>query len=87
MTQTFSGGSAKLREAATQIDQKVKWTVRMAGEALSQVDNLIREAGALGSNIQGINMALVQSQAISQELNHELIGKLSRLKQMLEELA
>ena len=87
MTQSFSGGSAKLREAAEKIDQKVKWTVRMAGSALSEVDNLIREAGTLGSNIQGINMALVASQDINQQLNHEIIGKLNRLKQMLDELA
>lgn len=87
MTQSFSGGSARLREAAEKIDQKVKWTVRMAGEALAEVDNLIHEAGTLGGDISGINMALVASQDINQQLNHEIIGKLNRLKQILEELA
>lgn len=86
MAQTFSGGSAKLREAAKQIDERVKWTVRMANEALKQVDDLVMEAGSLGTGIEGVNMALTSSNAIRQELLG-INNKLSRLKQMIEELA
>ena len=86
MSQSFSGGSNQLREAIRLIDQKVKWTVRMSGEALTEVDELIGRAGALGSNIQGINMAKVASQDVRASLG-EAIGKLNRLKEMLDQLA
>ncbi len=86
MTQSFSGGSLKLQEASDKIDQKVKWTVRMAGQALSEVDGLIREAGMLGTNIQGINNALVMLQDINTDLNQHIIAKLNLLKAAVDGL-
>ena len=86
MAPSFSGGSQRLGEASARVEEKVKWTVRMAGHALSEVENLVKEAGQLGSNIQGINQILIMIQDINTDLNQHLIGKLTNLQKAIEDL-
>lgn len=84
MTATFSGGSQKLQQASDAVHEKVLWTLNMVGEALNEVDNLVAEAGRIGSNVYIINNLRIEIQAINTEIHQGLRGRLVTLKQHID---